>query len=283
MRVAILGAGGKLGGAVVRECAAHHEVTAFDHAGLDITDPGKVTAEIARAKPDLIINCAGYNAVDLAEDHPVEALRANAFAVRTLAREATRLGAVLVHYSTDFVFDGLSARPYVEDDRPNPHSVYAASKMLGEWFASEASRAYILRVESLFGRDAGGVPLSGSVAAILRALQSGGTARVFEDRTVSPAYVEDAVRATRALVERGAPYGTYHCVNSGCCTWVEFAIEASRLLGVEPRLERVKLEDVSLRAARPRYCALSNEKLVSRGIPMPPWQDALGRYISTGR
>jgi dTDP-4-dehydrorhamnose reductase len=280
MLIVIVGAGGKLGGALVRECSAHHDVIAFDHAALDITDPGKVTAEVMRVKPDVIINCAGYNAVDAAEDHPVDALRANAFAVRTLARTATRLGASLVHYSSDFVFDGTSRRPYTEDDRPNPQSVYAASKMLGEWFASDASPAYIVRVESLFGQRPDGGWLDGSVATIVRALKAGGTAKVFEDRTVSPTYVVDAVRATRALLERSAPAGIYHCVSSGHCTWLEFALEAARLMGAEPRIERLRLEDVKLKAVRPRYCALSNAKLAAIGIEMPSWQDALERHLS---
>src|SRR5688572_14049859 len=134
MKIAVLGARGQLGAAVVRECSPHHDVAAFDHARLDITDAVKVAAEMATVAPEAIINCAGYTAVDEAEDQPVEALRANALAVRTLARAAAAHGAALVHYSTDFVFDGKTTRAYVEDDRPNPQNVYAMSKMLGEWF-----------------------------------------------------------------------------------------------------------------------------------------------------
>src|SRR6202790_4011325 len=261
MRIAVVGAAGQLGAAVVRECSSRHEVTAFDHAALDITDPVNVAAGMKRVAPDVIINCAAYNAVDAAEDHPVEALRANAFAVRALARAARAQGAALVHYSSDFVFDGTATAPYTEEDRPNPRSVYAASKMLGEGFAADAPGAYILRVESLFGRAPGGRPVKGSGAAILCALQSGATAKVFEDRTVTPTYVLDAARATRELVERRLPAGIYHCVNSGSCTWLELAREAARLLGVEPRIQPMRLADAHLRAARPQYCALSNEKL----------------------
>jgi dTDP-4-dehydrorhamnose reductase len=280
MRIAVVGARGQLGSAMVRELALHHEVTAFDHAALDITDPASVAAEMARVRPDVIINCAGYNLVDAAEDAPVEALQTNAMAVRTLARAATTLGSGLVHFSSDFVFDGTAAVPRTEEDRPNPRSVYAASKLLGEWFAADAPRAYVLRVESLFGHAPGGGPEKGSVATILAALRSGKVARVFKDRTVSPTYVADAVQATRALVERDAPAGIYHCVNSGCCTWLEFAREAARQLGVEPRLEAIRLADVTLKAQRPMYCALSNAKLASVGIDMPTWEDALGRHLN---
>ena len=152
-------------------------------------------------------------------------------------------------------------RPYTEDDRPNPRSVYAVSKLLGEWFAADAPRAYVLRVESLFGRAPDGPPAKGSVAGIVKTLLEGGEPTVFEDRTVSPTYVLDAARATRQLVERTRAAGLYHCVNSGHCTWLEFARELARQLGVEPRLKPVRMADVPLRAARPQYCALSNEKL----------------------
>src|SRR5262245_42370744 len=162
MRIAVLGARGQLGSAVVHECSPHHDVTAFDRATLDITDPEGVDTVLTRLAPQAIVNCAAYNAVDAAEDQPVEALRVNAFAVRTLARAANRLQSVLVHFSTDFVFDGFSQTPYREDDHPNPRGVYAASKLLGEWFAADVA-AYVLRVESLFGRAPDG-PERGSVA-----------------------------------------------------------------------------------------------------------------------
>jgi len=279
MRIAVVGARGQLGAAVVGEFMPSHEVTALGRADLDITEGAAVDAAMTRLRPEIIVNCAYNGDVDAAEDHPVEALQANAFGVRALARAASASGAALVHYSSDFVFDGTAGRPYTEDDRPNPRSVYAVSKMLGEWFANDAPRAYVLRVESLFGRAPNGPPPKGSVAAILKTMVEGGEPKVFEDRTVSPTYVLDAARATRQLVEAGAASGVYHCVNSGHCTWLEFARELARQLGIEPRLTPVRMADVPLRAARPQYCALSNEKLASIGIVIPSWQDALHRYL----
>ena len=279
MRIAVVGARGQLGAAVVDEFLPSHEVTALGRADLDITDDAAVDAAMTRLRPEVIVNCAYNGDVDGAEDHPVEALQVNAFGVRALARAASASGAALVHYSSDFVFDGTAGRPYTEDDRPNPRSVYAVSKMLGEWFAADAPRAYVLRVESLFGRAPNGPPPKGSVAGILKTMLEGGEPAVFEDRTVSPTYVLDAAMATRRLVEAGAAPGVYHCVNSGHCTWLEFARELARQLGIEPRLKPVRMADVPLRAARPQYCALSNEKLASIGIVMPSWQDALQRYL----
>jgi dTDP-4-dehydrorhamnose reductase len=279
MRIAVLGARGQLGSALIHDFRSAYDVTPFDHSSLDITDPTAVAEQLGAVRPAVIVNCAAYNLVDKAEDDPVSALQANAFGVRSLARAAQTCNATLVHFSTDFVFDGTATAPYSEQDRPNPRSVYATSKMLGEWFAEDAPRSYVLRVESLFGRPIDGAAEKGSVATIVRALRSGTPARVFEDRTVSPTHVPDAVRATRALIENGAPSGLYHCVNSGHCTWLEFAQEVARQLGVQPRFEIIRQSDLNLAAERPRYCALSNQKLAAAGIAMPTWQDALARYL----
>jgi dTDP-4-dehydrorhamnose reductase len=280
MRVAVVGARGQLGAAIVREFATSHVVIPFGHAELDITSATSVDAALTGAGPDVIINCAADNAVDAAETRPVEALQVNAFGVRTLARWACSHRAALVHYSSDFVFDGTATRPYTETDPPNPRGVYAASKLIGEWFALDVPDAYVLRVESLFGRAAGGPPPKGSVQGIIAALRSGAVARVFADRTVSPTCVVDAAAATRALVEGRHPAGLFHCVNTGACTWLELAEYAATLLGVVPRLEIVNFADIALPAARPQYCALSNEKMRAVGISMPSWQESLRRYIA---
>ena len=281
MKIAVVGARGQLGAAIVQELrsAVDHAVVPLDRMALDVTQADAVERVMTELAPDAIINCTGYNAVDAAEEHQVDALRTNGLAVRSLARAAKALDAVLVHYGSDFVFDGKVDRPHVEDEPPNPQSVYAASKMLGEWFARDAPRSYVLRVESLFGFVPGGPAPRGSVAGIVKGLRSGSVVKVFEDRTVSPTYVPDAAAATRQLLERRAPFGTYHCVNSGCCTWLEFAYEAARLLDIEPRLEAVRAAEAQLRATRPLYCAMSNEKLRSVGILMPTWQDALARSL----
>jgi dTDP-4-dehydrorhamnose reductase len=282
MRIAIAGAKGQLGAALVNECRRRHDdVTALDRSALDVRNGRAVADLMDRLRPDVILNCTGYNTVDAAEDHPVDALALNAFAVRALARAANTVGAVLVHYSTDFVFDGTEPTPRTETDRPNPKSVYASSKLLGEWFAADVARHYVLRVESLFGQAVGGPSPKGSVAAIVDALIHARVAKVLVDRVVSPTLIDDAAFATRELLERDAAPGLYHCVNSGHATWFDFASEAAQLLGVEPHFDLLRFADVHLPAPRPQYCALSNEKLAAAGIQMPPWQDALGRYVKS--
>jgi len=284
MRVLVVGAAGHLGSAVASYFAASADVTATRRADLDITDHRAVEATILRLRPDAVINCAAYTAVDRAEDEPMEALDVNAFAVRVLASAARSVGAAFVHYSTDFVFDGTGDRPYTEDDRPNPRSTYACSKLIGEWFARDAGRHYVVRVESVFGAPAAAeTARRTSVDRIVDGILSGRAVPVFVDRTVSPSYGFDVAAATRALLERQAPPGLYHCVSSGACTWEELAIEVGRQLGLVPRLERLRLEDAKLRAERPRYCALSNARLAAAGAAMPRWQDAIGRYLATRR
>jgi len=277
MRIAVVGARGQLGAAIVHAGRERHDVVPLDRVALDITDARGVRDTLAHIRADAVINCAAYNAVDAAEEHAADAFRINALAVRSLVRALD--GAVFVHFSTDFVFDGTATEPYSEDDAANPQSVYAMSKLVGEWFAADAARAYVLRVESLFDRAPDGGPVKGSVGGIVSALAAGRQPRVYRDRTVSPTSVLDAARATLELIERGAAPGLYHCVNSGSCTWQELAEEAGRLLGVTTSLEVVSFADVKLPAARPKFCALSNAKLAAAGVTMPSWQEALERYI----
>jgi dTDP-4-dehydrorhamnose reductase len=274
MRILVTGAGGQLADASAAGYAGIADVLALSHAELDITDDDAVRQRESAFRPDVIINCAAYNHVDRAEEEAVHALNVNSFAMRTLARSASAAGATLVHYSTDFVFDGRASSPYTENDLPNPQSVYAASKLLGEWFARDAPRAFVLRVESLFG----GPTAKSSVDRIVDLLAEGREARVFTDRTVSPSYVVDVVAATRGLLERGRP-GLYHCVASGFCTWYELGQEIARQLGGSTHIVPISVKDVSLPAVRPQFAALSNAKLLRAGISMPSWQDALSRYL----
>lgn len=281
-RILVTGAAGQLARAVREVFAGDSDLVALTHGGLDITDGRAVEARIAAERPDVVVNCASYNDVDGAEDRPVHALEVNAFAVRSIARAADAAGAVLVHFSSDFVFDGSGTRPYTEEDEPNPQSVYAASKLLGEWFALEARRGFVLRVESLFGAAAAVTGRVGSLDKIVAGIVAGAAVPVFVDRTVSPAYVYDVAVAVRALVGSGASGGLYHCVNAGATSWRDIATEAARLLGREARLEPMTLQGTALRAHRPKYCALDNVRLRAAGITMPTWQDALERHLGSG-
>jgi dTDP-4-dehydrorhamnose reductase len=274
VKILVTGARGQLGSAIVAEFSGH-SVSAFGRGELDLTDDAAILESVVRERPSVIVNCAAYNSVDEAEDRVELALAVNALAVRGLARAASAVGATLVHYSTDFVFDGDAAAPYTEADPPAPKSVYGMSKLLGEWLARDAPQSYVLRVESLFGGDR----RRSSTDRIVDAILERRDVPAFVDRTVSPSYVLDVSRATRRLLESSAPGGLYHCVNSGLGTWYEVAAEAARLLRTEANLIPVHAGDLALKAPRPKFCALSNEKLRGVGIDMPTWQDALERYL----
>ena len=278
MTVLVTGAEGRLGSTLAAVLGARHRVAARGRAGLDITRPAEVAAAVRSVAPDVIVNCAAWNDVDGAEDDPAGAFEVNAFAVRTLARAARGAGATLVHYSTDFVFDGLAAAPYAEEDPANPQSVYAMSKLAGEWFARDAP-AYVLRVASLFGGGRPGVR-AGSLDRMADAILAGREVHAFTDRTVSPSYVPDVAASTAALLARRPRPGVYHCVGSGLGTWVAVATELARRLGRPARIVPVAVADRPQKARRPVFCALSNARLARAGIEMPPWTDALARYAA---
>jgi dTDP-4-dehydrorhamnose reductase len=275
MKLLVVGAGGQLGSTFAD--VSGHDVIGVTRADVDVTHHDALVRLLDRVRPDVLINATAYNDVDGAENNATSALAVNALAVRSMAVAAARVGATLVHYSTDFVFDGAADTPYREDDRARPVSVYGCSKLLGEWFASDAPRWYVLRVESLFG----GRQTRSSIDKIANGLRQGARVSVFADRVVSPSYVVDVRDATLTLLARGTPSGVFHCVNSGHGTWADVGRYLAGLLGADPALLLLtSVKDVKLTAARPVYCALSNEKLAKAiGAPLPTWQDAIGRYL----
>jgi dTDP-4-dehydrorhamnose reductase len=281
--VLITGTHGQLGATMVAAFAGF-EVTAHTRSTLDVTDAASVARAVASAAPHVVVNCTAFNDVDGAEDRAAEALAVNAFAVRNLARAVEDAGAKLVHYSTDFVFDGSASTPYAEDARPSPRGTYAASKLLGEWFALEAPGAYVLRVESLFGTPANWTGRRGTLDGIVANLEQGREVRAFTDRVVSPAYVVDIAEATRHVTTSNAAPGIYHCVNAGHATWYDVAREVAAIIGnPQPNLVPVTVDQGKLKAQRPRFCALSIAKLTATGFTMPTWQDALRRWLVTRR
>jgi dTDP-4-dehydrorhamnose reductase len=277
--VLITGAAGQLAGACADRLSGTCRVEALDRQALDITSPSAVARTIGTLRPHFVLNCAAFNDVDGAESNAAAALAVNGLAVGALAAAARETGATLVHYSTDFVFDPPHDQGPLDEAAPvRPRGVYAQSKLLGELFAREAPQWYVLRVASLFGASNG----RSSVDKLALAINRGDRVRAFADRTVTPSYVYDVADATVAMVERAVPYGLYHCVNGGVTTWVEIARTLARLLDRDPdgAVEPVPFASLVAPAARPQYPALSNARLAAAGVPMPPWQDALGRAVA---
>lgn len=274
-RALVVGAGGQLGGVMVRKMAEQWSVLALTRAELDLTDHAGIMRVAAAERPSVIVNCVAYNQVDAAEDHVADAFAVNAFAVDSLARAATAVNATLVHYSTDFVFDGTSEQPYTETDVPQPRSVYGQSKLVGEWLAAQTPRHYVIRVASLFGGKA-----SASIDRLIGQIRDGRPAPAFVDRTVTPSLVDDVADATTHLLAHDSPAGLYHAVASGATTWYDLAqLVAARVGRPAGAVTGVKTTDVNLRAARPRLAALSNEKLTRAGFEMPTWQSMMESYL----
>jgi dTDP-4-dehydrorhamnose reductase len=276
-RVMVVGAGGQLGQALVKQLSSICVVQGSSRSELDVANATAVGAAVARLQPSVVVNCSAFTDVDGAEDRQEDALRVNGIAVGVLARAAQSAGAAFVHYSTDFVFAGREDRAWREDDSPEPQSVYAQSKLIGEWLARDCTRHYVLRVESLFG----GPERKSTIDRIAATLRAGREMKLFRDRTVSPSFVDDVVAATSRLLAVEARPGVYHCVNSGATTWLEIGAFIAARLGLDHRLlVATSVKDVTMRAARPQFAALSNEKLAAAGVGMPTWEDALARYLA---
>jgi dTDP-4-dehydrorhamnose reductase len=235
---------------------------------------------VAQLQPDCIINTAAYHRVDECEDRPELAFAVNASGVYNLARAAQKIGASLVHFSTDYVFDGAKRIPYTEADRPNPISVYGMSKWAGErLIARYCEKHYIIRTCGLYG--AGGSASKGGnfVRSILRAAENGKPLRVVADQIVTPTSTADLARKVAELLDENV-YGTYHMTNTGECSWFEFATEVLRLATVEAEITPVTSQEYGATAARPAYSVLDNARMRGLGIEeLKPWQAALADFL----
>jgi dTDP-4-dehydrorhamnose reductase len=275
MKLLVTGAKGQLGRALERAAAREgHAFVGCDLPELDITDRGAVLEWVASERPQAVINCAAFTAVDAAESQEAAALAVNGTAVGHLAEAADAVGAVLVQVSTDYVFDGEASLAYREDDPVNPISAYGRTKLAGEMEAARARRHLIARTAWLYGEG------NNFVEAILRQVAAGrGELRVVNDQEGCPTYAEDLAAALLSLLDRGAT-GLYHVVNSGTATWFDFAREIVRLQAAGVRVVPVSTQEAPRPARRPRRAGLDTSRLQGLlGAALPPWQDALARYL----
>ena len=283
MRVLITGAGGQLAADLARAFGdAGHETIGLRREDLDIADEAAVSARLDEVRPDAILNTAAYNRVDDAERAVDVAFAANAFGPHALARAAAELDALLVHYSTDYVVEGTKRTPYDEDDAPLPLSVYAASKLGGEYFVRAAApRHYVLRVCGLFGPAGRGTRHGNFVETMLRVAASGRPLRVVADQVMAPTATADVAAATLGLLDRRAPYGLYHCTAAGETSWYDYARAIFELAGVPADLTPTTAAQYGAAARRPDYSVLDNAKLEAAGVARPRhWRDALAAYLA---
>ena len=279
MRLLVTGSRGQLGRALQHAAPKHgHEFFGYDLPELDITEPAVVQAAFASVRPDAVINCAGFTAVDAAEKQEAAALAVNGTGVTNVARAADEAGALLIHISTDYVFDGKADRPYREGDPAKPISAYGRTKLAGERATELARRHLIVRTAWLFGDGAN------FVASIRRQLDAGAkTLRVVSDQRGCPTYAVDLADALLRLLTSGAQ-GVIHAVNAGNATWFEFAQEIVRQLGSDVEVVPISTADGARQASRPVSSVLDTSELRRiLGSELPPWQDALGRYLGANR
>lgn len=265
MRVLITGAGGQVGRELVEVFGSsdHHEVHAFDRSGLDIGDRDEVLSAITSLRPEVIVNPAAWTAVDACETDPDRALRDNALAVRHLADGASRIGARIVHLSTDYVFDGTKVDPYVEWDTPNPTSVYGMSKLAGERELGPDDT--VVRTSWVCGIHGGNM-----VKTILRLAGEHETLSFVDDQRGHPTFAADLALMVHRLVIDQRP-GIFHVTNQGAVSWFEFAQEVLRAAGLDPaRVTPVATEDLHppRPAPRPANSVLDNAALRLSGVEL---------------
>lgn len=279
MTTLLIGANGQLG-TELREAFRDLDLVPLTHADLELTDPALVRGLLRRYRPALILNTAASHRVDECEDRPIQAFAVNAVAVGDLALAAGEIAAVLVHFSTDYVFDGRQRRPYREADPPGPLSVYATSKVAGEYLIrAHLDRHFIVRTCGLYGlagsRDRGG----NFVETMLQLAAEGKEIRVVGDQVVTPTSAKELARKVRQLVETRA-FGLYHITNHGACSWYQFARAIFELSGIRPQLIETTSAAYGARAIRPAYSVLDNARLRSLGLDdLRDWRDALKAYL----
>jgi len=235
---------------------------------------------LAQADPALVINAAAYNQVDVAEIEPLPALVANALAVRNLAMACRQLDAQLVHFSTDYVFDGTAGRPYTEEDEPHPLGAYAVSKLGGELYArAYLDKPLVIRTSGVFGPGGLKTARGNFIELMLRLAAGQRPIRVVEDHVASPTYAPALAARTADLIERNQ-HGIFHAGGGTAISWYDFAAMIFREAGLEPELQRTNEKEYRTAARRPKYSALSNAKMESCGIePMPALESAVAQYL----
>jgi dTDP-4-dehydrorhamnose reductase len=248
---------------------------------LDVRDEAAVRARVAGARPDVVVNATAYNQVDKAEAEPDEAMAVNEAGPRNLAVAAAEAGALVVHVSTNFVFDGALRRPYTEEDPARPLGAYGLSKRAGEVAVMNAGGPHlVVRTSALFGRGGNRAKGGNFVDRILASARSGTPLRIVNDQEVSTTYAPELAAALVALVEADCR-GLFHVVNEGSCTWHSLAVEALRQAGVDFPVQAVTSEELAAPARRPRYSVLSTEKYRSRGLPpLREWRAALADHLA---
>lgn len=279
MRVLVTGVKGQLGYDVMNELASRGiEGVGVDVEEMDVTDAKACETVINEVKPDAVIHCAAYTAVDAAEDNLELCRKVNAEGTRNIAKVCKALDIKMMYLGTDYVFNGEGERPWEPDDHREPLNVYGLTKYEGEIAVEQNVRKYfIVRIAWVFGVNG-----KNFIKTMLRLGKEKGEVSVVDDQIGSPTYTYDLARLLVDMIQTDR-YGRYHATNEGSCSWYEFARDIFRQAGMdEVRVTPVDSSGFPAKAKRPKNSRMSKEKLVENGFEkMPPWEDALGRYLKT--
>jgi len=279
MKVMLVGSNGQLGSDLVK-VLRDEELIPLTHQGIDVCEPVGVRATLRRYQPEVLINTAAYHKVDECEVNAERAFAVNTLGVRNLALACREEGCVLVHLSTDYVFDGRKGAAYVETDLPNPINVYGLSKLAGEYFLRYLLEHYfIVRTSGLFGVAGSSGKGGNFVELMLRLAREGRPIRVVNDQVLSPTYTLNLAHQIKALVQT-EHYGLYHATSHGVCSWYQFAAKIFELAGLCPSLAPQTTAESGARATRPAYSELEKAALQRIGLDrMQHWEDGLAAYM----
>jgi dTDP-4-dehydrorhamnose reductase len=283
MTVAVVGADGQLGSDVVAAFMAHGDaVRALTHSHIEIADLNSVAYVLEEIQPHVIINTAAVHQVEKCEREPTRAFAVNSLGSRNLAIVAQRLGAVLIHISTDYVFDGNKGSPYTEEDTPRPLNAYGITKLAGEHFVrANTAKHFVVRTSGLYGkspcRGKGGLNF---IELMLKLAKERGEVRVVDSEIVSPTSTAE-LAAQLVQLSRSNCYGLYHATAEGHCSWYELAQEIFAQSDISVRLRVAGPDEFPAKVPRPRYSALENRALRDRGLNiLGSWQSGLHTYLA---
>ncbi|MDO8513875.1 MAG: dTDP-4-dehydrorhamnose reductase [bacterium] len=280
MKILITGANGQLG-YWLKRVFADDEILATDKEEMDITNREEVLKVGREFKPAVIIHAAAYTNVDGAESDQKTTFLINDEATENVAELAKEVGAKVVYVSTDYVFDGTATQPYKENDQTNPQSIYGKSKLAGEKRISNLPEYIIARTAWLYGENGlldGARSKKNFVETMLKLAEEKTTLGVVNDQVGSPTYTKDLAGAIKKLIDKNVT-GVFHAVNSGHCSWYDFACEIFRLVNKEIKVSPISTNEYPGPAKRPQYSVLSTAKLANLGIVMRDWQSALADYL----
>jgi dTDP-4-dehydrorhamnose reductase len=280
-KVVVFGCRGQLGVELVAVFQARgYDVAGFDRSKLDISDAAQVAQVLAAEDPAIVLNAAAYNQVDVAEKEPLPAMQSNGLAVRNLAMACRQHDARLVHFSTDYVFDGTAGRDYTEEDVPHPQGAYAVSKLAGELYAQAyLDHPLIIRTSGVFGPGGLNTARGNFIEAMLRLAAGSHPIRVLNDHVASPTYSPFLAARAADVVDRNLT-GIFHVGGGQPISWFDYAAMIFRVAGLHPELKPTNEREFRAAARRPKYSALSNAKMERSGIePLPPLETAVRLYM----